>query len=744
MKQIRKTESFPVGIKSYALILALIWSAIVAASLTWNLHQMRQGTFDLARIQARASFMKDVIYRRWNADHGSVYVPVTDKTRPNPYLKVSERDITTHSGIALTMINPAYMTRQVHELADKKYGIRSHITSLNPIRSANAPDPWEIRALASFQRGAKEVASVEKVKDSVCMRLMRPLITEKGCLKCHAAQGYKLGDIRGGISVSVPMSPLWAIERSRVLILSLGYGLIYLVGLAGLGLVASRLSRQVVKRKKAEKKLKKRTNDLSERVKELNCLYSISELVERQGIPLEEIIQGTVDLIPAACRYPEATCGRIIIGDQEFKTKNFRKTDWRQAFDIIIHGELNGIVEIYYLEEKPTCHEGPFLKEEKTLIKTIAQRLGRITEWKRAEKEIRCLKEKYEDLYCNAPAMYLSLYINGTIIECNNAVLDRLGYAKKEIIGKHMTTFLTEKSIAGFKEDFPKLIKTGKLMGLERQLIAKSGEIVDAQMCVTGEYNEQSELIKTRASFEDITILKRAEEHIHSLTHALINAHESERQMISRELHDQIAQDLSTLKIAFDTLVYNRTDVSLEESQKAAGFSEIFKNTIAAVRDLSYNLRPPLLDEMGLAEAISNFCESFSQAHGVNVHFNSAGMEKLRLNFETEINLYRLVQEGLNNIKKHAEAADAFVKLIAASPNIILRIEDNGRGFDVERRLEAPINEKRMGLRSMEERTRLLGGKMTVKSRPLKGTKVLIKIPQKKGKNETKNNTGRR
>jgi signal transduction histidine kinase len=303
-----------------------------------------------------------------------------------------------------------------------------------------------------------------------------------------------------------------------------------------------------------------------------------------------------------------------------------------------------------------------------------------------------------------------------------------------------MTTFLTQESIASFKKDFPELIKTGKLMGVERQLVTKSGEIIDVQLSVSGEYDEHGKLIRTRASFEDISNLKRAEEHIRSLTHALINAHESERQTISRELHDRIAQDLSTLKIGFDTLLYNQADVSPEESQKAAGFSEIFSNTIAAVRDLSYDLRPPFLDRMGLVEAISNFCGGFSEAHGLNVHFNTAGMDKLKLNFETKINLYRLVQEGLNNIRKHAEAADAFVKLVAASPNIILRIEDNGQGFDVERRLEAATNEKRMGLRSMEERTCLLGGKMTVESLPLKGTKILIKIPQNKGKHGSKNN----
>ncbi len=123
------------------------------------------------------------------------------------------------------------------------------------------------------------------------------------------------------------------------------------------------------------------------------------------------------------------------MGDQEFKTKNFRETDWRQACDITVHGELSATVEVYYLEGKPACHEGPFLQEERTMINTIAQRLARITERMRTEKEIRFLKEKYEDLYHNAPIMYLSLDTNGIITECNNAILDKLGYSKKKFIG---------------------------------------------------------------------------------------------------------------------------------------------------------------------------------------------------------------------------------------------------------------------------------------------------------------------
>ena len=107
-------------LKTYVLILAVVWTIIFAVSLAWNMLQVKQKTLEAARIQARTVHAKDIIYRRWNTSYGGVYVPVTKKTQPNPYLSgIPERDITTLSGTTLTLINPAYMTRQVHEL-DRK------------------------------------------------------------------------------------------------------------------------------------------------------------------------------------------------------------------------------------------------------------------------------------------------------------------------------------------------------------------------------------------------------------------------------------------------------------------------------------------------------------------------------------------------------------------------------------------------------------------------------------------------
>ena len=132
-----------ISIRYYVIILIAVWSLVVSGSFWWNVSQGRREILSMARLQARVAHKKDVIYRRWNAEHGGVYVPASEKTIPNPYLDAPNRDISDPSGRALTLINPAYMTRQVHELGEQAYGVHGHITSLNPIRPENAPDPWK-------------------------------------------------------------------------------------------------------------------------------------------------------------------------------------------------------------------------------------------------------------------------------------------------------------------------------------------------------------------------------------------------------------------------------------------------------------------------------------------------------------------------------------------------------------------------------------------------------------------------
>ncbi len=244
-----------INMKVHFFILALCWSIIMLVAMGYEMIQVKKEIKAVATIQARTSFNNDVTYRRWNAMHGGVYVTVDESTQPNPYLHVNERDISTPSGRQLTLINPAYMTRQVHELQKNERDFISHITSLKPIRPENKADGWEQEALRQFALGSDQQTAVTTINGKSYFRFMKPLFVKKGCLKCHGDQGYKVGDIRGGISVAIPMDVLDKIARSRLIDSYLVYLTLWLLGLGGLGVGTWRLHLLFESQKKAQSDL---------------------------------------------------------------------------------------------------------------------------------------------------------------------------------------------------------------------------------------------------------------------------------------------------------------------------------------------------------------------------------------------------------------------------------------------------------------------------------------------------------
>jgi PAS domain S-box-containing protein len=220
----------------YTLALFLIWTFLIIL-LTYNeLYEIKTNTIELATKEARTHFNRDQAFRLWGASHGGVYVPIDEKTPPNKYLThIAERDIKSPSGKKLTLMNPAYMVRQMGGLFSELYGVIGHITSLKPLRPENAPDEWEKKALMSFEEGKLEVSEIINLDNKSYLRLMRPVFAEKPCLKCHAHQGYKEGDVRGGISVSIPMEPYLKKEREDSIIHLLSLSFIWFLGICGIG-----------------------------------------------------------------------------------------------------------------------------------------------------------------------------------------------------------------------------------------------------------------------------------------------------------------------------------------------------------------------------------------------------------------------------------------------------------------------------------------------------------------------------
>lgn len=137
---------------------------------------------------------------------------------------------------------------------------------------------------------------------------------------------------------------------------------------------------------------------LRERVKELNCLYGISRLVEERSTSIDTILQGVVDLLPPSWQYPEVTCARIKVRNRQITTANFQETSWKQSEEVIVNGEKFGVIEVYYLEEKAESDEGPFLKEERDLIHAVAERLGHVIERQSTEQSLQSLYEEEKKL----------------------------------------------------------------------------------------------------------------------------------------------------------------------------------------------------------------------------------------------------------------------------------------------------------------------------------------------------------
>ena len=260
-------------IRNYVWVLAVGWTLVIASSFWWSYCQHDHEIVEFGRAEARAAIERDIMYRRWASLQSGLYVEISEKHPPNPGLShVPGRDITTTTGRKLTMLNPAYMTRQVYEMArESKFVGRGHLTSLKPIRPENGPDPWERESLLTLEKGAKEVSEIQESGGGRFMRLMRPLVTDESCLKCHAYYGYKIGEIRGGLSISIPLAGLEAAAHRGLQGSAAGHGLMLLLGLGVIGLGADQLSRSARAQKRIENELHLSNQQLEQ------------EIAERQG-----------------------------------------------------------------------------------------------------------------------------------------------------------------------------------------------------------------------------------------------------------------------------------------------------------------------------------------------------------------------------------------------------------------------------------------------------------------------------
>jgi PAS domain S-box-containing protein len=217
-----------------------------------------------------------------------------------------------------------------------------------------------------------------------------------------------------------------------------------------------------------------------------------------------------------------------------------------------------------------------------------------------------------------------------------------------------------------------------------------------------------------------------AEEHARRLMRQIVTAQEDERRNVARDLHDHLGQQLTGLRIKLEN---HKQSCNNDPSHRAEveQIQAIAERLDADVDFLAWELRPASLDELGLTAALANFVQEWSKHFDIPAEFHTTGLESLRLPPEVEINLYRIAQEALNNISKHAEASGVDVLLERRDHHVALIVEDDGKGFEPDG--AAKPGGKRVGLLNMRERAAYVGGMLEIESAPGEGTTVFARIP---------------
>jgi len=255
---VTKTQSEKSSFRQWTLVALGCWTVVTILYGGFNYWLIDKSLHNRAHTKAHEAFNKDQSYRLWATMHGGVYVPVTQETPPNEYLKhVDDRDISTPGGKRLTLMNPAYMVRQMNDTYGPLYGVRGHITSLKPIRPGNEADEWETKALRLFEKGQEELYEVIEEPEGRYARLMKPMYVSAGCLKCHAQQGYKVGDVRGGVSVKVPLEAFVQSYHDQIILSGVLTSLVWLGGVGMILIGASLIARNMRERDAIAEDLKR-------------------------------------------------------------------------------------------------------------------------------------------------------------------------------------------------------------------------------------------------------------------------------------------------------------------------------------------------------------------------------------------------------------------------------------------------------------------------------------------------------
>jgi PAS domain S-box-containing protein len=394
------------------------------------------------------------------------------------------------------------------------------------------------------------------------------------------------------------------------------------------------------------------------------------------------------------------------------------------------------------------------------ILVLILYQLGiqEITKRKKAEKELRLSEERYRHIYHKTPIMLHSIDIKGNIIRVSDHWVEVMGYKREDVIGKQLINFFTSESKKyAIHVIFPRFFSTGFCKDIPYTYVKKNGKKMDILLSCYGVRDEKGDIIRSLAVSVDVTEknrsqkdlqiakeklsqysqdleqqvkkrtaqVEKAQDNLKNLSKNIIASQEREKALVARELHDHLGQVLTALRIDAVWVEKFLTGLDKNAGNRAKKMCSLIDDTINDVRDMAYRLRPRVLDDLGLADALESLLSDFEKRSNVSCVFKHNEIPSISNTLSTA--LYRIGQEAVTNALRHSNATTIIVELKTNDEDILLTIQDDGCGFDA-------LNNKGVngfGLEGMKERANLVGGKLDLSSRLRHGTSICCKVKVK-------------
>jgi PAS domain S-box-containing protein len=368
---------------------------------------------------------------------------------------------------------------------------------------------------------------------------------------------------------------------------------------------------------------------------------------------------------------------------------------------------------------------GEALRDDAGRIACLRGTAQDITERKQAGEALRASEEKFRSVFRDAGVGMVIVSPEGRFLAANDAFCECLGYTEEELLQKTVESVTLAEDWPSFSRKLSETLEKGtSFQRVEKHCLHKSGRVVTTESTASLIRGPSGEPRYFVGEVLDITERKLAEEALSSVSRRLIEAQEEERARIARELHDDLGQRMAILQIGLEQLSRDTLGLSSKNRQELRDMTRVSMEVSSSIHLLSHQLHPFKLDTLGLITSLRGLCNEFSPQHNLQVQFVHHDVPAVTSK-DITLCLFRIAQEALRNVVKHSGAAEAKVELSGHGDRIDLCISDSGAGFNPK----SAEGGAGLGLISMRERLRLVGGQLSVESEPTQGTRVRVRVP---------------